>query len=124
VRDTSPTLNPPPTTEPVLTVISVNGRTVRSRIADELTPNQKAKPAGVSEYEVFTFVGETAPTDLSSWSYQGQGTRNVFDVTMPNSVASGAKVWIVARWCNRRGQPGPQSQPVAAIIVGTVAEAA
>ena len=123
IPDSSPTQSQPPQTRAVLTVISSDGRSVRVRIADELTPNQKAKPASASEYEVFSFVGESAPADLAAWSYQGQGTRNVFDVTFPATVASGAKVWLVARWCNRKGQPGPQSQPVAAMIVGTVAEA-
>jgi hypothetical protein len=124
IADKNPTANPAPGTKPVTTVVRSEGRTVRCRIADELTPNLRRKPEFVTEYEVFTFVGETAPADLAAWSYQGQGTRNVFDVTLPNTVASGAKVWIVTRWCNRRGVAGPAADPVAAIVVGTVAEAA
>jgi len=123
IRDTNPSKTPAPGTRPVATVILVNGRTVRVRIADELTPNQRAKPDGVSEYELFTFVGESAPAEITAWTYQGQGTRNTVDITLPPTTASGAKVWIACRWCNRRGVPGPTSAPVAAIIVGSIAEA-
>jgi hypothetical protein len=124
IPDRHPSTVPAPATAPVNTVISTNGRTVRARIADSLTPNSKQKAVNASEYEVFTHVGDTAPADIYGWTYQGQGTRNIFEVTLPNSVASGSKVWICTRWCNRRGAAGPVSAPVATIVVGTVAEGA
>ena len=124
IPDVTPTPSPVPATKPVVTVLKVDGRTVRCCVADELTPNARRKPEFVTEYEVFTHVGNTAPADVAAWTYQGQGTRNVFDVTLADTVASGSKVWIACRWCNRRGQHGPASEPVPAIVVGSVAEAA
>ncbi len=38
--------------------------------------------------------------------------------------ATGTRVWIVARWCNNRGEPGPVATPVSAVIISAVAEAA
>jgi hypothetical protein len=124
VRNTPPAPVPVPATRPVATVISSMGRSVKTRIADELTPSKRSKPAGVSEAEIFTFVGENPPADIFGWIYQGQASKTSFDVTFPASVASGAKVWICARWCNRRGEAGPLSIPVFAILTGIVAQAA
>ncbi len=124
VRNTPPTPTPVPGTRPVMTVVSSMGRSVKSRIADETTPNKRSKPANVTEAEIFTFVGAESPADISAWTYQGQASKTAFDVTFPASVASGAKVWICARWCNRRGEPGPLSIPVFAILTGIVAQAA
>jgi hypothetical protein len=120
----TPTPIPPPSTMPVVSVVSSFQRSVRMRLTDELTPNKGAKPAGVSEAEIFTHVGATAPVSADDWKYQGQATRSEFDITFPDIVASGTKVWIRARWCNERGQSGPVSAPAGTIIVGSIADAA
>jgi hypothetical protein len=115
---------PAPSTRPVTSIVAVLERTVKARLVDETTPTSRAKPHGVSEAEVFSHVGATAPADLADWTYQGQASRTSFAVTFPASVASGSKIWICARWCNHRGAPGPTGNPVATFIVGSVAEAA
>lgn len=122
IRD-NPSPVPAPSSKPVLTVLSVSERTVRLKIADENTPNKRAKPAGATEYEIFTHAGDSAPADISLWTYQGQGTKATVDVTVADSVASGSVVWIIARWCSRRGLPGPKGSPVNAVVVGNAAEA-
>ena len=124
IRAFPPTPAPVPGTRPVGTVVSSYGRSVKMRIADETTPSKRSKPANVSEAEVFTFVGDEPPADIFGWTYQGQASKTAFDVTFPASVASGAKVWICCRWCNRRGEAGPLSIPVFAILTGIVAQAA
>lgn len=124
IRATHPAPVPPPATRPIASVISIYQRTVKVRLVDETTPTSRAKPAGVSEAEVFTHVGATAPASMDDWTYQGQASKTTFDITFPDSVASGSKVWIAARWCNRKGEHGNTSEPVAAILTGSVAEAA
>jgi hypothetical protein len=114
---------PVPSTIPVLSVISSFQRVVRVKLTDSLT-GKKAKPFGVSDAEIFTHIGATAPANVDDWKYQGQATRSVFDITFPGTVPSGAKVWICARWCNERGQAGGFSVAVGTIIVGSIADAA
>jgi hypothetical protein len=114
---------PAPTTKPVVKVRKVDGRNVTILITDETTPTSKKKPAGVRDAEIFSHVGETAPEDLRLWSYEGQATRSSFTVPFPATVASGAKVWVAARWCNGRGAPGPVSDPVSTYVTASVSEA-
>ncbi len=119
----APTPIQPPSTIPVVSVISSFQRVVRVKLTDSLT-GKKAKPFGVSDAEIFTHIGATAPANVDDWKYQGQATRSVFDITFPGTVASGSKVWIAARWCNERGQAGGVSVPAGTVIVGSIADAA
>src|SRR4051812_11911697 len=103
LRDLEPSAIPNPGTRPVLTVLGTQDRSVRVRVADELTPTRRGKPEGCSACEIFSFQGETAPADLNVFRYEGQATRSEFVVTFGASAAAGAKVWIVARWVNAKG---------------------
>jgi hypothetical protein len=115
-----PTPTPPPVTKPVLSAAKVNGRTVTMRMADQLTPTKRAKPSGVSEAEIFSFIGATPPTELHQWSYEGQASKSQFEVPFPPATPVGTQVWICARWCNRRGAPGPVSDAVSAYLSGGI----
>lgn len=124
IRPAHPTPIPPPSTKPVLSVVSSIGRTVRVRMTDEATPTKRAKPAGVSFAEVFSATGENPPTDISAWKYEGAATRALMDVIFPGSLATGTRVWIAARWVNGRGEHGAVSDPVNSIIVAALSQAA
>jgi hypothetical protein len=124
VRNPHPTPRPAPATRPVLNVVSTIGNSIRTRMVDEPTPTKKAKPPFVTDAEVFYFIGENPPADLVLWHYEGQATRSRFDLTLPGTLATGTKVWIAARWTNGRGEAGPVSTPVSAIVVSAIAEAA
>lgn len=124
VRDQNPTRAAAPATRPVINVKSVVERTLNLLLTDELTPTKRAKPQGADVAEIFVFVGDSAPAELTAWTYFGQASRASFALTLPASVASGAKVWIAARWTNATGMPGPRSTPVAALVTGSIAEAA
>ena len=123
IKDVHPSPVPAPTTKPVVKVKQVSGRNVTVLITDETTPTSRKKPAGAREAEIFSHVGETAPEDLRSWSYEGQATRNSFTVPFPATAASGAKVWVAARWCNGKGSPGPVSDPTSTYVTASVSEA-
>jgi hypothetical protein len=125
VRDTQPTPIPPPSTAPDIDIVSVSGNTVKLRLHDvNGSPSKRGKPAGVSGAAVFSFVGAAAPTDEGAWSFEGNASRTVVDVTFPPGTAPGAKVWFTAFWFNQRKQSGPASAPVGTNIPGGSAMAA
>jgi hypothetical protein len=116
VRDAEPSPVPPPAHAPQVVIENVNGRVVSFRLIDPENPTRRSKPAGVAGANVFSFVGENAPEDINDWVFEGNNTRTILDVTFPNTVALGAKVWITAAWYNPRGEAGPGCPPVSAHI--------
>lgn len=111
VRKTTRTPIGPPTTRPLLTVVRTNGPVLDIRLNDELTPDVRAYPFGVTLAQVFLFVGATTPTNLDEYTLLANVGRavNQLDVT---SVPQAARMCLISRWINRRGEPGPQSDVV------------
>jgi hypothetical protein len=107
-RDVTPTPVPVPSTRPMVNIMSVVGQSVKLRLSDESTPDSRRKPAGVSEAEVFTFIGANPPANPLDWHYEGQATKTSFIITFPTGNGT-SPVWIAARWCNTRGEAGPMS---------------
>ncbi len=129
IPDATPTPVQPPATRPVANIVQASGRTVSVRASDEATPGRRARPAGTSGLEVFSYAAtsaseQTPPADLSAWKFEGLATRTRFEVVFPNSVAIGTQVWIAARWYNQRGQVGPISDTASTYVTGGVAQAA
>ena len=120
----SPSPIPPPSDAPGLDIVSTTGNTVRLRLHDSTNSTRRGKPAGVTGAAVFSFVGAAAPTDQSGWTFQGNTSRTVTDVTFPGSTAPGAKVWFTAFWFNQKKQSGPACAPVGTNIPGGSAMAA
>jgi hypothetical protein len=125
-RDFEPTPIPPPAAAPGIVIKSAQGRTVRIRLFDVANPTRRGKPAGVLGASVFSYVGASAPADLSDWKFEGNTGRTSVDVVFPATVASGAVVWLTAFWFNPRKQSGPACDPVSANLPGggVMAEAA
>lgn len=105
-----PTPVPVPSETPELDVISVNGRTVNMRVHSATEHGRK--PDGVAGANVWTFVGDVPPDELTGFFFWGLSTRNLFEVTFPNTVEPGSKVWFAAGWVNSKGQVGPVCDPV------------
>ena len=108
---------PAPGNPPELDIISVTGRTVKIRVHNNVTM-KRALPAGVSGWTLFSFVGATAPGDLTAWTFQGNSSKTVTDVTFPATATAGAAVWLLAFWYNGKGQSGPACAPVNAYLGG------
>ena len=123
-RDFRPSPIPAPATRPVLQVTGTVGRTISVRVADELTPTRRAKASGASGAQIFSFIGATAPQQLSEWTFEALATRAIFDVVLPPGTAEGTKVWICARWQTATGKTGPVGDAVAAYVIGGISEAA
>lgn len=112
-----------PERAPVLTfapgvdVLAVKGLTVSLRIHDD-SVMKRARPAGAVSAAVFSFVGNTPAPDPRDWTFEGNTKKTKFDVTFPESVAGGSKVWFVAYWINNLDEPGPASDAVSTCVAG------
>jgi hypothetical protein len=128
VKDVHPTPIPAPSTRPVMSVVSVVGRTVSVRVTDETTPTKRAKPEGTAGLQVFSCIttGDApAPDDLDQWTFEGLSGKSSFDIVYPMSAAPGTKVWACCRWYSPRREVGPVSDVVGTNLGGGVsAEAA
>jgi hypothetical protein len=108
----SPTQIGAPITSPIIEFISAMGNTllVRLRSADGA---RRGKPAGVIGASVFSFVGESAPADITGWKFEANvGKVTKLSITLPGTVAAGAKIWLTSFWFNGRKQSGPATPPV------------
>jgi hypothetical protein len=112
---TKPARIGPPTQRPRVEVLSVVGRTVTLRFHDAA---RRGKPAGAAAAWVYTFVGETYPTDANQWRCQGAATRAKYAITFPGFVPGGQPVWIRAAWVNPRQEAGPMSVPITTNLQG------
>ena len=117
VRKTSPTPVPPPADAPEIDILSVSGRTVRLRLHTS-DSTKRARPAGTIGASVLSFVGESAPADVSAWKWEGNTSLTRTNISFPPSVPSGATVWFTAVWFNNRKQTSPMAQPKSANLPG------
>ena len=116
VADRRPTPSPVPSARPTVEVVGSYARTVLVRIHDNGTG--RGRPRGTTGAYVYTFVGEAYPTDPGLWAFDGKASRSTYEVEFPNSVPSGAQVWVCAAYTNQRGQTGPVSLPVTTNVQG------
>ena len=117
-RYTEPTPIPPPGASPLINIKRTEGRTVGIRLIDPTNPTRRGKPPGVFGASVFSYVGATAPADLSAWKFEGSTGRTTVNVEFPSTVAAGATVWLTAFWFNPRKESGPACDPVSANLPG------
>ena len=124
VRDNTPTPVPVPDTSPSIDILSVVGWSVKLRLhSGDLT--SRAKPDGVKGATVFSYVGDTAPTNVDDWKFEGNVTKTETTIHFPSTLAAGTKVWTTAFWFNTTSQSGPAAAPVSTNLQGgTVSKAA
>lgn len=114
----TPSPIPAPSGWPTIEIIATIGSTLRIRLRDGAGAS-RGKPAGTSGASVFSFVGATAPTELSEWTFQGNtGRVNKIDVVLPGDLAAGSKVWLTSFWFNGRKQSGPATPPISINLPG------
>lgn len=117
VHKTEPTPIGIPDVAPKVDIVDVYGSTVTGRIHNPTT-GKKTRPAGCANAVIFSHVGPTASENPDDYKWQGTVTRSNFSVTFPGDLAPGTKVWIVAAYQNPKGEAGPGSTPVSALIAG------
>ncbi|MFI4859791.1 MAG: hypothetical protein ACIAXF_03815 [Phycisphaerales bacterium JB063] len=123
VRDNTPTPVPVPEEHPLLEVVAVMGRKVKIKLRP-LTGEGRAKPDGVVGSTLYYAVGESYPEELEGWVFKGISSQTTFEVTLPPTVAGGAKVWFTSAWFNGKSQTGPSCPPVETRIAGGLSQAA
>jgi len=120
---TVPTPRPVPGGTPAIDVVSVSGRMVTVRIHNPASES-RGKPMGAIGANVYSFVGPEAPSDPRVYHYEGLATRSKTGIAFPDSVPSGATVWLCAQWVNARGQMGLGSTPISVTLQGGPVSAA
>ena len=79
---------------------------------------------GVKGASIFRYIGENAPNSVEGWTFAGNTTKTVYEVTLPAETPAGSKVWITAYWFNGKMQSGPAATPVSIHIPGGLSVAA
>ncbi len=115
VRSDSRTPVAVPTTRPTAT-IDFSARLQHTiHFADETSPANKAKPAGVHGCEIWMKVGGEPPKDASELVYLATDTRTPYLANFDGADA-GKMVYYWLRWINSRSQKGPWSSTTSAMI--------
>jgi hypothetical protein len=117
IVDREPSPIPAPALAPLVTLMSVIGRTAHYRLADATAPSNRRKPINAEGAMIRSFAGTTPPpTNDVGWRVEGQTGRTTFSVTYPNGVAPGTPCWVTVVWYNRRGAYSPACAPVQAYL--------
>jgi hypothetical protein len=120
----TPQPQPAPATAPVIQQVSVSGWTATVRLRDA-TGARRGKAIGTAGASIFSYAGETPPTDISQWQFEGSvGRVEKIEIPFPTTLAPGSKVWVCGFWFNGKKQSGPVSAPFGMNLPGgTVAMA-
>ncbi len=115
VNDPTPSPVPAPTSAPMLNITSAFSGEHNLVYADELTPDSRRKPEGVTQLELYVYVGPAATANCEDATYVGVYTKNPIQYTFTPDKA-GQTATYFARWRTARGLAGPWSLPVAMMI--------
>jgi hypothetical protein len=107
----------PPTTSPIVEIGVVTGRVVNLRLHSS-DSERRGIEAGCKGANLYSFVGAEPPTDPRDYHFDGMTTRTITQILFPNSVPTGALVWLSACWVTARGATGPASVPVSVPLQG------
>jgi hypothetical protein len=105
-----------PADAPSVEVLSVDGHAIRIRLHSAANYEKRARPIDADGASIFTHVGENEPVTTEELKFETNISRTTAEIVLPQSVAPGTKVWIVARWFGSKKQPGPMSRAVSAFI--------
>lgn len=107
-RDTGRTPVPPPSTRPVVTIVSTTGGNFVLRVIDETVVVGRKRPYGYRGAIIGFSTGVSAPTSMADCELLGVATRvpQAFNLS---AVAAGTRVWLLSQWFNTRGELGPLS---------------
>lgn len=117
IPDSDPTPVPVPDTSPVIQIESVVGNRVTLRLRDA-DGSRRGRPPYVTGATVFSYVGDTAPGDISDWKFEGNIKDTVTVIDIPSTVAPGSKVFFTSFWRNNRDESGPATPPVSTNVQG------
>jgi len=103
----------PPELAPLMSVLSVVGRTVRCKLSDASAPSVRRRPINARGAIIMSYAGKTPPpAGTPGWKLEKHTGKPLFAVEFASTVGPETACWIAARWYNRRGQYSPASAPV------------
>ncbi|MEM7806807.1 MAG: hypothetical protein AAF561_01700 [Planctomycetota bacterium] len=108
---------PMPTTAPLVQGRVDSATSIKLSFRDASDSDRRAKPAGVRQVAVATFIGEEPPTDVTAWGQPRLFGRT--DQTLRFETLTSQTVWVTSWWINSRNEFGPASAPVSFRIAGT-----
>ena len=117
VKTGTHTPTPVPSSSPVVSVDFSTRMQHTLSYYDENASRSKAKPAGVHGCEIFMKVDGAAPTEASEVIYVGTCTASPYTVKF-DGTKGGKTVYYWLRWVNTRGESGPWSASISAMIMG------
>lgn len=101
-----------PTSAPRLNIVGALVGSHTLRFADSNAMDRRAKPFGAANLQLFVHVGEREErVEPEAATLYGVFTKNPVGVSFA-SRDGGKVATYFARWCSRRGEPGPWSSPV------------
>ena len=117
IPDTDPTPVAPPTTAPVLNIVT----TERLRHVVEASKTAPeggglGKPAGVRGVQLWRKIGDPPPGGESDFEFVNEFTRTRMPLDFQMS-RGGQTVYYQARWVSARGETGPWGELVSATVV-------
>jgi len=118
--NTARTPVPPPTTQPVISLVSSTHNLMMIAYRDTATPTSKAKPPGAIGLDLRLWIGTGVPPTPDSVSPYGTLTKSPAAIGFSNGdIGKTAVFW--GRWSTRSGpggqaQFGPWSAPLSASI--------
>lgn len=115
VADTVKTPAAVPDRAPKINIDKIAHSLHKLRMTDPDNPDTKKKPQGVRAMRVFRFIGTSAPTGINQYSLIGNPSRFLFNSSFDEADA-GKKAWYIAQYENTRGETGPLSDAVSAVI--------
>lgn len=117
VKSGTRTANPVPLTSPVGSVDFSVRLQHTLNFSDEASLRSKAKPEGVHGCEIYMKVDGEAPKDASELTYVSTDTATPAVIKFDGAKV-GKMVYYWLRWVNTRGEAGPWSVTLSAMVVG------
>ena len=112
-----------PAYAPTVDVVKVTSRLVDIHVHGPAGEG-RGLPFGATAVNIFSYVGPTAPTDVREYHFEGASSRARAQILFPDSVPSGATIWLSAQWVSARGQLSPGSTPISFTLQGGALPAA
>jgi hypothetical protein len=117
IKDATPTAVDIPRTRPVIAEQqSLGGFRERLRVHDETTPESRAVPSGCNGCLINYAWGPERITDYTARTGAKLLTRSPETIALPPEAERAWFSWA-AWWQNGKGQPGPWSDIVQAVVV-------
>lgn len=108
---------PVPATRPMGNIDASISLVHRILFFDSESAHSNAKPEGVHGCEMYLKIDGEQPLNSEGMIYLGTCTSSPLTVTHTADKA-GKKAWYLLRWVNSRGEAGPWSVAISAMILG------